>query len=865
VTTPPLQRETFVTSRLLEYFDKDELEMQIGHERALWPLALSKELIDNGIDACESAGIPPEIRLSLRDDSLVVEDNGPGLPAEIVARSLDYAVRVSTNTRYVSPTRGQLGSALKTVWAAAFVANDGHGLVEIEALGTRHIVDVSIDRLAQAPRIEHQREPSARRNGTLLRMPWPSLASMLVDDEEPDSSHRRRFVDLAASYALFNPHLALTLEAQGASLRWQATVPCWQKWTPASPTSAHWYTAAQFADLIAAYLVIERETGRARTVRDLIAEFRGLSSTAKLRAVAKAAGLHGARLADLCHDEQIDLGAVGPLLAAMRQASRPVDGKQLGTIGKEAFKTGLVRQLGVSDGSFRYERLERVLGGERLAGTTLPVVLEVGFGVLDRDVRRRLVLTGVNWSPTLEPAFPSLQRALSDANVRPDDPVVLAVHVALPAVSFSDRGKGRLTVDVRSILDPAVEKVTREWTKAKRQRLRMQRSALNRFMERLADPTEKPLSIKEACFQVMERAYLKASANGRLPAMVRQIMYAARPMVLALTGGRFYKADSQTFQQQTLIDFMEAHPELTADWQVVWDARGHFVEPHGGQDVDLGTLDVRAYIQSWSDGRVPHLGINLSGGRLFSGSGPAGRYGAVLFVEKEGFDELFDRVRLRDRYDLAIMSTKGVSHTAARELVDASAGVGLPIFLLHDFDKAGMTIAHTLVTTSRRYRFKHVPRVIDLGLRLDDVLELGLEGLSEPVEYTSNKDPRENLAESRATDAEQRFLVSGGRPGAWTGRRVELNAMTSDQLVAWLERKLDQHGVTKVVPDRGVLDEAYRHAVRLARLSARMQSLVDEIRDETIDVPADLAARVTSTIEGTPVAWDAAIREIAQG
>ena len=645
MTTPSLQRETFVTSRLLEYFDVDELAMQIGHEQALWPLALSKELIDNGIDASESAGIAPEVRLSIRDDTLTVEDNGPGLPAAIVARSLDFGVRVSSNSRYVSPTRGQLGHGLKTVFAAAFVANREHGHIEIDTPGIRHLVDVRIVRLAQTPRIEHQPRESTRRNGTLVRIPWPSLASMREDGGDAGSYHDRRFFDLAAGYALFNPHLALTLEMPDGLFRWQPKTVGWQKWMPSSPTSAHWYAPLQLAGLVAAYLVVERETGRVRTVRDLIAEFRGLSSTAKLRSVAEAAGLRGARLADLCRGEEIDLEAVGRLLVAMQQASRPVEGKQLGTIGRESFRTGLVRELGVSDASYRYARVERVQVGEKIAGTTLPVVLEAAFGVLDPDVNRRLVLTGVNWSPTMEPAFPSLTRALYAANVQPDDPVVLAVHLALPAVSFSDRGKGRLTVDVRKILDPAIERVTREWTKAKRQRLRMEQSALKRLTEDLTKQVDKPLTIKAACFQVMERAYLKASANGTLPAKSRQLMYAARPEVMKLTGGVFYKADTQTFQQSTLIDFLEQNPEVTAGWNVVWDDRGHVREPHTDHQVGLGTLGVRRYLLAWTDGAVGDFRSDidraLDGSALVGTSGPFARYGAVLFIEKEGFDDLF--------------------------------------------------------------------------------------------------------------------------------------------------------------------------------------------------------------------------------
>jgi hypothetical protein len=56
------------------------------------------------------------------------------------------------------------------------------------------------------------------------------------------------------------------------------------------------------------------------------------------------------------------------------------------------------------------------------------------------------------------------------------------------------------------------------------------------------------------------------------------------------------------------------------------------------------------------------LGINTSG--------PVNRYRYALFVEKEGFDELLKSVKLARRFDLAIMSTKGMSVTAARHLVD---------------------------------------------------------------------------------------------------------------------------------------------------------------------------------------------------
>ena len=87
--TPTLDRTTFQMSRVLEFFSEKELQMQIGFPRQLWPIALLKELIDNALDACETAGILPEIEITLEPDALSVQDNGPGLPASTIERSLD--------------------------------------------------------------------------------------------------------------------------------------------------------------------------------------------------------------------------------------------------------------------------------------------------------------------------------------------------------------------------------------------------------------------------------------------------------------------------------------------------------------------------------------------------------------------------------------------------------------------------------------------------------------------------------------------------------------------------------------------------------------------------------------------------------
>ena len=68
-TTKPrghtLDRETFTTSRLSEFCSQKELTSQTGHSTEQWPLVILKELLDNALDACEEAGIAPEIKISV--------------------------------------------------------------------------------------------------------------------------------------------------------------------------------------------------------------------------------------------------------------------------------------------------------------------------------------------------------------------------------------------------------------------------------------------------------------------------------------------------------------------------------------------------------------------------------------------------------------------------------------------------------------------------------------------------------------------------------------------------------------------------------------------------------------------------------
>lgn len=379
--------------------------------------------------------------------------------------------------------------------------------------------------------------------------------------------------------------------------------------------------------------------------------------------------------------------------------------------------------------------------------------------------------------------------------------------------------------------------VTKEWTKQKK---REERHANARVYRSTA---WNRITVRAAVWEHLEAAYLKASANNTLPANARQIYYAIREAVREHnSAGKELAYDY--FAQTLLPEYAEE--EGTA-WDVVYDDRGHLHEPHSGHGaIGLGTLSVRSYLRTAS-GPTLDDEIKIEPAEVEM-HGPEHHYGAILFIEKEGFMPLFEAVNLAERYDLAIMSTKGMSNTASRLLVETLCSQHkIPLLVLHDFDVSGFSILGTLQRDTKRYQFTQFFEVIDLGLRMGD-----LKGL--PVERYRPRGNRyaieRTLRENGATAQEIAMLLN---------QRVELNAFASDELVAWIEKKLKAHGVKKVIPDDGWLKRVYRHAVAVERVGEDLDDLL-EAADKKVRVPRDLEARVQRYLKKNPTqSWHEAV------
>jgi DNA topoisomerase VI subunit B len=275
-----LERVTFATPRDSGYTKIPVLEKLAGQPVREFAHVVLKELVDNGLDAAEDAGIAPEIevRVTPAGDGavqLTVADNGLGIPGSKVAGFCDFTMSTSDKTGYVSPARGAQGNAWPCIISIPFALGIRPGTIVIGTQGIRHLITPEMV-LGERLTINHVPEPwAAFASGTVVSVPLP--ASLELDIS--------RWV---SAYATVNPHATFSViltAADGEETRElykPAVQDGWRKWLPSRPTSPHWYDQDNLRDLISALLA----AGEDKPLGGFIREFDGLTSTAKARKLA---------------------------------------------------------------------------------------------------------------------------------------------------------------------------------------------------------------------------------------------------------------------------------------------------------------------------------------------------------------------------------------------------------------------------------------------------------------------------------------------------------------------------------------------------------------------------------------------------
>jgi hypothetical protein len=289
-----------------------------------------------------------------------------------------------------------------------------------------------------------------------------------------------------------------------------------------------------------------------------------------------------------------------------------------------------------------------------------------------------------------------------------------------------------------------------------------------------ATPKEQRVSQKDVVLDNLDGAIAAASGDGQYRFNERQIFYQLRQTVLEETGQELLIGNFK----RIITDYENEHGEIPGMYR---EPRGSIYHPHRGDDIELGTLTVEDYER------------------------PIWTYNKLIYIEKEGFTEALKADGWPERHDCALMSSKGFTTRAARDLVDKLAEHDEPvtIFCVTDADAYGTMIYQTFQEETKARGARKIA-IEKLGLEPWEAVDLGLE-----VETVPEGDKRRPGADYVLEHED------GDRWAEWLQtHRVELNAMTTPEFIAWLDDKMQACGVDKLIPPHHVIRRRVRHAAR---------------------------------------------------
>ncbi len=387
-------------------------------------------------------------------------------------------------------------------------------------------------------------------------------------------------------------------------------------------------------------------------------------------------------------------------------------------------------------------------------------------------------------------------------------------------------------INAKDIL-AVTKSVTKKWEKQRKAEERGRRSVSSReyvYSDRV--------NFTEVADEILPAAYQHASGGGKYTVSKRQLYYASRQKFLDMTGRAIKAGD---FSQRLLRQFINRNPGLTSSWKITADPRGTLTIANAEHDVRIpcGTIAIDEHLRVAAK-TVSPLDVASQVAPEWPSLAEGKRYQAVLYIEKEGFEPVLNEAKIAERFDLAILSCKGQSVVAARKFVDhvCRRDGGVPLLVVHDFDKSGFEISQRLTSVSGwaeendrvAYWFQNDINVHDLGLRLKDIEKYGLA--EEQCDFNCRQDWN---YEGFCTEDEEAFLRSG--------RRVELNAFTSPQLIEWLESKLTEHLPDRLVPDDDTLADAYRMAIVVAEINKAIDEATAAGKKRAVEATVPKALR----------------------
>ncbi|MDX2301433.1 MAG: hypothetical protein NW226_01480 [Microscillaceae bacterium] len=473
------------------------------------------------------------------------------------------------------------------------------------------------------------------------------------------------------------------------------------------------------------------------------------------------------------------------LLESLRLQSKPIKAQKLGAVGElESFpayhKTYSTLALKTTKGKFDAE---------------IPLVIEAyaasdGRGQGQFFVNKTPITGDVDvsyYEKRISLYGCGLSRNIEVAKI-PENPSFW-VNIITPYMPIVSNGKEPDLLALEDSVTEAIRKVASQ-------------------LKKHGDPERNPFlfeqdkapSQKKIVIEHLDTAIDKASGKGQYRYSLRQLYYVMRPLVMENTGKELKYANFNTI----ITDFeYESGQDLRGVYR---DERGTLLHPHTHYETKLGTKNIEQYQR------------------------PIFNFNKILYSEKEGFFEILKDARFCEKYDCALLTSKGFASRAARDVIDllAETEEELYFFCIHDADLSGTLIYQALqgATKARPGRKVHI---YNLGLEPWEGLEMGLE--VESLEKRSTKNPAQYVMDydTDLTQNKPFHYLGYERWADWQewlkSFRIELNAMDTPTFIHWLDDKFSAYPVGKVVPHETYLQQEAENSLE----SSLKQQIKEEI------------------------------------
>ena len=356
------------------------------------------------------------------------------------------------------------------------------------------------------------------------------------------------------------------------------------------------------------------------------------------------------------------------------------------------------------------------------------------------------------------------------------EPIRIQVNVITPHMPITSDGK---EPDFSHIVEPVYEAIEKSIKRLKK-------------AAKILSPNTKKKTQKKVIIDNIDKAITQASGDGKYRYSLRQLFYAIRPYVLK-------EAEKELKYENFCSVITDYESTIGKDLPGIYrDSRGTLYHPHTGDIIPLGTLDVEKYNR------------------------PKWTFNKILYSEKEGFFEILKDEKWAEKNDCALLTSKGYASRAARDVIDllAETEEELLFLCIHDADAAGTMIYQSLIEGTKARPERKV-KVINLGLEPKEGLKMGLQ-----VENIKGKKKKIPVA---------KYVTKKWNEWLQTNR-IELNAMDTPQFIKWLNDKIEEHGIGKVIPTKDILTSELLQQGRKELNETVIQQLLKEIKaDEKVE------------------------------